>query len=67
MTSQEDQTYLELQTPHMYINSEGKRKNPEVYSRLKELKTSILHSVERIHNEQNNDLVEIQWLFFDEI
>ena len=53
--------------PHMYINSEGKRKNPEVASRLKQLKASILHSVERIHNEQNNDLVEIQWLFFDEI
>lgn len=53
--------------PDVYINSEGKRKNPEVASRLKQLKASILHSVERIHNEQNNDLVEIQWLFFDEI
>lgn len=53
--------------PHMYINSEGKRKNPEVSSRLKQIKTSILHSVERIENEQNDDLVEIQWLFYDEI
>jgi hypothetical protein len=51
----------------MYINSECKRKNPEVASRLKQLKTSILHSAERIHNEQNTELVEIQWLFFDEI
>ena len=53
--------------PDVFVDSEGKRRNPESATRLKELKTSILHSIERIQEEDNDDLVEIENLFFDEI
>jgi hypothetical protein len=53
--------------PDVFIDSEGKRRNPESATRLKELKTSILHSIKRIQEEDNDDLVEIENLFFDEI
>ena len=53
--------------PDVFVDSEGKRRNPESATRLKELKTSILHSIKRIQEEDNDDLVEIENLFFDEI
>ena len=53
--------------PDVFIDKQGKRKNPEVATRLNTLKTSILHSIKRIQEEDNDDLVEIETLFFDEI
>lgn len=53
--------------PDVYIDKNGKRKNPEIATRLASLKTSILHSIQRIQEEKNTELLEIQSLFFDEI
>jgi hypothetical protein len=53
--------------PDIYIDKNGKRKNPEIPTRLASLKTSILQSIQRIEEEDNDDLVEIDNLFFDEI
>jgi len=53
--------------PDVYIDKNGKRKNPELTTRLASLKTSILHNIERIQEEKNTELLEIQSLFFDEI
>ena len=53
--------------PDVFIDSEGKRRNPEIPTRLASLKTSILQSIQRIEEEDNDDLVEIENLFFDEI
>jgi hypothetical protein len=52
--------------PDLYIDSEGKRKNPEISTRLKTLKESILEQIERIQNEENEDLVEVELLFYDD-
>lgn len=53
--------------PDVFIDKNGKRKNPEIATRLASLKTSILHSIQRIQEEKNTELLEIQSLFFDEI
>lgn len=53
--------------PDIYIDKNGKRKNPEIATRLASLKSSILHSIQRIQEEKNTELLEIQSLFFDEI
>lgn len=53
--------------PDIYIDKNGKRKNPEISTRLASLKQSILHSIQRIQEENNTELLEIQNLFFDEI
>jgi hypothetical protein len=53
--------------PDMYIDDEGKRRNPEMPTRLKALKETIIESVEEIQNEENDELVEVKLLFYDEI
>jgi hypothetical protein len=52
--------------PHVYIDSHGKCKNPEMTTRLKLLKLTIDEQVERINAEENDELLEIVPLFFDE-
>ena len=52
--------------PHLYIDSHGNRKNPEMTTRLKLLKLTIDEQVERINAEENDELLEIVPLFFDE-
>jgi hypothetical protein len=53
--------------PDMYTDNEGKRRNPEMYTRLKTLKETIIESVEEIKNEENDELVEVKFLFYDEV
>jgi hypothetical protein len=53
--------------PDMYIDDEGKRRNPEMPTRLKALKETIIESVEEIQNEENDELVEVKLLFYDEV
>ena len=53
--------------PDMYNDYEGKRRNPEMPTRLKELKQTILESIKEIKNEENKELVEVKLLFYDEI
>jgi hypothetical protein len=50
----------------MYTDAEGKRRNPEMPTRLKALKQTITESIAEIQNEQNKELVEIKLLFYDE-
>jgi len=52
--------------PHLYIDADGNRKNPEMSTRLKLLDTTIMEQVARIHAEDNEDLLEVVELFFDE-
>jgi hypothetical protein len=53
--------------PDMYTDDEGKRRNPEMPTRLKALKETIIESIEEIQNEENDELVEVKLLFYDEI
>ena len=52
--------------PHLYIDSDGNRKNPEMTTRLKLLKLTIDEQVKRIKEGENTELLEIVLLFFDE-
>ena len=52
--------------PDMFMDDEGNRKNPEMPTRLNILKNTILESIEEIQNEENENLVEVKLLFFDE-
>jgi hypothetical protein len=52
--------------PHMYIDSDGRRKNPEMATRLIALKNEIDIQKRRIHDEENKELLEVFLLFFDE-
>ena len=52
--------------PDMYTDQEGKRRNPEMHIRLKTLKETIIESIEEIQNEENDELVEVKLLFYDE-
>ena len=51
--------------PDTYIDSIGKRKNPELYSRLETLKDEIEKHIDRIEREENTELVEIHYLYYD--
>lgn len=53
--------------PDVYIDSDGVIQDPKMSERLKELKECILDNYKRIRNGKNKDLLEIEWLFFDEI
>jgi len=53
--------------PDMYKDDEGNRKNPEMSTRITLLKTTILESIEEIKYEENEELVEVKLLFFDEL
>jgi hypothetical protein len=52
--------------PHMYIDSDGNRKNPLLVTRLKILGETISTQLERILEEENEDLLEVIPLFYDE-
>ena len=51
--------------PHIYIDSDGNRKNPLPETRLKILGETISAQVERIVIEENEELLEIVTLFYD--
>ncbi len=51
--------------PHLYIDSDGNRKNPEMPSRLNVLKSTIDTQINRINNGENTELLEVVLLFFD--
>lgn len=52
--------------PHMYIDSEGNRKNPEMTTRLTILGETIYEQLERINDEDNDELLEVIPLFYDD-
>jgi hypothetical protein len=52
--------------PDSYIDKTGKKINSTVESRLLKLFASISKQIDRIKEEKNNELVEVEYLFFDE-
>lgn len=53
--------------PDSYTNKNNDRENPSIESRLPTLYKEIEKQMLRIENEENNELLEIIYLFFDEI
>lgn len=53
--------------PHTYLDNDKKRKNPAKDLRLATLKTVVLEQISRIHKNENHGLLEIQYLYFDEV
>jgi len=52
--------------PDKYTNKKGVRKNPTIARRLFRLKEEIEKQIKRIENEENKELVEISYLYYDE-
>ena len=52
--------------PDKYTNKKGVRKNPTIARRLFKLKEEIEKQIKRIENEENKELVEISYLYYDE-
>jgi hypothetical protein len=51
--------------PDTYINDKGIHSNPDKTTRLPILKNIIDKHIERIQNEDNKELVEIDKIFFN--
>jgi len=51
--------------PDSYKDKNGKKCNPSISTRLLTLKEEIDTQIKRIQNEENNDLLEIKYLYFD--
>jgi hypothetical protein len=52
--------------PDKFKNKAGKNQNPMLYTRLPVLKEEIERQIKRIENEENNELLEIIKLYYDE-
>jgi len=52
--------------PDSYLDSKGKKCNPQTGSRLDLLKKEMDKQLERIEKEDNKELLEIVYLFYDE-
>jgi EsV-1-7 cysteine-rich motif len=51
--------------PDTYLDANGKRNNSELYSRLDTLKDEIEKHIDRIERDENTELIEIHYLFYD--
>jgi hypothetical protein len=51
--------------PDPFINKLGTKKNPYMKRRMEYLHKEIDRQIERISNEENNELLEIEYLFYD--
>jgi len=51
--------------PDSYNDKNGKKCNPSISTRLSKLKEEIDKQIKRIKNEENNDLLEVKYLYFD--
>ncbi len=52
--------------PDKYKDKNGKTVNPMLYTRLPVLQKEIEKQINRIENEENNELLEIVKLYYDE-
>lgn len=52
--------------PNLYIDSNGRRKNPEMSTRLNSLKKVIDEQKAHIQNGDNIEMLKVVTLFFDE-
>jgi hypothetical protein len=53
--------------PDKYIDQNGNSKNPPIEYRLNILKQEIERHIERIKNNENEELLEINYLFYDTV
>lgn len=51
--------------PDPFTNLFGTKKNPYMKRRMEYLMDEIIKQIERIHNEENTELLEIEYLFYD--
>ena len=51
--------------PDKYINAQGIRKNPMIATRLDALKTEIEKQIKRVEREENIELVERVYMYYD--
>lgn len=51
--------------PDKYKDSRGKSRNPTIATRLAALKTMIETQMSRIEKEENEELVEREYMFYD--
>jgi hypothetical protein len=51
--------------PDKYIDNKGICKNPMLYTRLEKLKNEIEKQIKRIENEENKELVERVYMYYD--
>ena len=51
--------------PDKYKSNNGKNKNPEIATRLIELKKEIEKQIKRIKNEENTELIEKKYMYYD--
>jgi len=51
--------------PDKFINHIGKKKNTILYIRLNNLKNEIIKQINRINNDENKNLLEIIYLYYD--
>jgi hypothetical protein len=51
--------------PDKYIDKKGVRKNPMLNERLEKLKNEIEKQIKRIENEENTELVERVYMYYD--
>jgi hypothetical protein len=51
--------------PDTYNDANGKKNNPSISTRLVKLKDEINKQIERIKNDENTELLEIKYLYFD--
>ena len=52
--------------PDKYINKDGKNKNPLISTRLLALQIQMDKQISRIENNENTDLIEVIYMYFDE-
>ena len=52
--------------PDKYIDKNGKSKNPMISTRLTELKIQIDKQISRIENNENDDLIEVIFMYFNQ-
>ena len=51
--------------PDKYLNKKGKNSNPTISKRLHILQKEIEKQIKRIENEENTELLERHYLFYD--
>ena len=51
--------------PDKYLNKKNERKNPEMATRLWVLENEIRKQIKRIENDENTELLERKYLYYD--
>jgi hypothetical protein len=52
--------------PDKYKSKSGKNKNPGIAVRLRQLELIIKEQIKRIENEENKEILEIIYMYYDD-